>query len=158
VAYPAALKVINQKNEPETRDTILKALFFSPGDEVLEDILKDHHCGATMSFKVLKTPFFEESIRPEVVQNIRNVLLKMKATPSQGYIALRMGTGSPRIMGTRREFWRSVMLLQRPRSTRFQEILEVIEQFRISSPSMTSRSRGVPAITACPRKTKVPLN
>jgi protein JSN1 len=49
MAYPAALKVINQKNDPEARDTILKALFFSPGDEVLEDILKDHHCAATMN-------------------------------------------------------------------------------------------------------------
>jgi protein JSN1 len=85
VAYLTVLKVINQKNEPEARDTILKALFFSPGDKVLEDILKDHQCGATLIFKVLTTPFFEESMRPEVVQNIRNVLLKMKATPSQGY-------------------------------------------------------------------------
>jgi protein JSN1 len=85
VAYLTVLKVINQKNEPEARDTILKALFFSPGDKVLEDILKDHQCGATLIFKVLTTPFFEESMRPEVVQNIRNVLLKMKATPPQGY-------------------------------------------------------------------------
>lgn len=85
VAYLTVLKVINQKNEPEARDTILKALFFSPGDKVLEDILKDHQCGATLIFKVLTTPFFEESMRPDVVQNVRNVLLKLKATPSQGY-------------------------------------------------------------------------
>lgn len=85
VAYLTVLKVINQKNEPEARDTILKALFFSPGDKVLEDILKDHACGATLIFKVLTTPFFEESMRADVVQNVRNVLLKLKATPSQGY-------------------------------------------------------------------------
>ncbi|KAF8242126.1 ARM repeat-containing protein [Wilcoxina mikolae CBS 423.85] len=85
VAYLTVLKVINQKNEPEARDTILKALFFSPGDKVLEDILKDHQCGATLIFKVLTTPFFEESMRPDVMQNVRNVLLKLKATPSQGY-------------------------------------------------------------------------
>lgn len=85
VAYLTVLKVINQKNEPEARDIILKALFFSPGDKILEDILKDHQCGATLIFKVLTTPFFDEDIRAEVVQNIRNVLLKMKATPSQGY-------------------------------------------------------------------------
>jgi hypothetical protein len=52
------------------------------------------------------------------------------------YVALGTGTGSPIIMGTHGEFWRSVILLQRPCSTRFLEILEVIEQFRISSPSM----------------------
>ena len=85
VAYLTVLKVINQKNEPEARDTILKALFFSPGDKVLEDILKDHSCGATLIFKVLTTPFFEESMRADVVQNVRNVLLKLKASPSQGY-------------------------------------------------------------------------
>jgi len=85
VAYLTVLKVINQKNEPEARDTILKALFFSPGDHVLEDILKDHSCGATLIFKVLTTPFFEETMRAEVVQNVRNVLLKLKAAPAQGY-------------------------------------------------------------------------
>jgi hypothetical protein len=51
-------------------------------------------------------------------------------------LALGTGTGSPIIMGTHGEFWRSMILLQRPCSTRFLEILEVIEQFRISSPSM----------------------
>ncbi|KAL7271611.1 hypothetical protein RUND412_005611 [Rhizina undulata] len=85
VAYLTVLKVINQRNEPEARDTILKALFFSPGDKVLEDILSDHSCGATLIFKVLTTPFFEETMRSEVVQNVRNVLTKLKATPSQGY-------------------------------------------------------------------------
>lgn len=85
VAYLTVLKVINQKNEPEARDTILKALFFSPGDKVLEDILRDHACGATLIFKVLTTPFFEDSMRSEVSQNVRNVLQKLKATPSQGY-------------------------------------------------------------------------
>jgi protein JSN1 len=79
------LKVINQRNEPEARDTILKALFFSSGDQVLEEILSDHSCGATLIFKVLTTPFFEETMRSEVVQNVRNVLLRLKATPSQGY-------------------------------------------------------------------------
>jgi hypothetical protein len=44
--------------------------------------------------------------------------------------------GVPDNHGDAREFWRSMILLQRPCSTRFLEILEVIEQFRISSPSM----------------------
>ncbi|KAI9773587.1 MAG: hypothetical protein M1840_006861 [Geoglossum simile] len=85
VAYLTVLKVINQRNEPEARDTILKALFFSPGDKVLEDILSDHSCGATLIFKVLTTPFFDESLRSEVIQNVRNVLLRLKAQPAQGY-------------------------------------------------------------------------
>ncbi|KAI9845239.1 MAG: hypothetical protein M1837_004994 [Sclerophora amabilis] len=85
VAYLTVLKVINQRNEPEARDAILRALFFSSNDQVLEDILGDSGCGATLIFKVLTTPFFEESMRSEVVQNIRNVLTRLKAQPQQGY-------------------------------------------------------------------------
>jgi protein JSN1 len=79
------LKIINQRNEPEARDTILQAMFFSPNDKVLEDILSDQQCGATLMFKVLTTPFFDEKIRSDVVQNVRNVLIRIKAQPQQGY-------------------------------------------------------------------------
>jgi protein JSN1 len=85
VAYLTVLKIINQRNEPEARDTILQALFFSQNDQVLEDILSDQACGATLIFKVLTTPFFDEKIRPDVVQNVRNVLVRIKAQPAQGY-------------------------------------------------------------------------
>ncbi|KAF1997099.1 hypothetical protein P154DRAFT_298583 [Amniculicola lignicola CBS 123094] len=85
VAYLTVLKIINQRNEPEARDTILQALFFTPNDQVLEDILSDQNCGATLIFKVLTTPFFDEKIRADVVQNVRNVLLRIKAQPAQGY-------------------------------------------------------------------------
>ncbi|KAF2126104.1 RNA binding protein-like protein Jsn1 [Dothidotthia symphoricarpi CBS 119687] len=85
VAYLTVLKIINQRNEPEARDTILQALFFSPNDQVLEDILADQNCGATLIFKVLTTPFFDEQIRADVVQNVRNVLARIKAQPQQGY-------------------------------------------------------------------------
>ncbi|TGZ84486.1 hypothetical protein EX30DRAFT_367650 [Ascodesmis nigricans] len=85
VAYLTVLKVINQKNEPEARDIILRAMFFSPNNSVLEDILKDQSCGATLIFKVLTTPFFDEEMRADVIKNIRDVLTKLKAAPSQGY-------------------------------------------------------------------------
>ena len=85
VAYLTVLKVINQRNEPEARDIVLQALFFSPDDKVLEDILSDQMCGANMIFKVLTTPFFDESMRSGVVQNVRNVLSRLKGSSSQGY-------------------------------------------------------------------------
>jgi len=85
VAYLTVLKIINQRNEPEARDTILQALFFSLDDHVLEAILADQNCGATLIFKVLTTPFFDEQIRADVVQNVRNVLVRIKAQPQQGY-------------------------------------------------------------------------
>ncbi|WEW57786.1 hypothetical protein PRK78_003253 [Emydomyces testavorans] len=85
VAYLTVLKIVNQRNEPEAREIILKALFFSPGDETLEDILKDQVSGATLIFKVLTTPFFEESMRAEVVKTVAKVLTKLKTSPGQGY-------------------------------------------------------------------------
>ena len=85
VAYLTVLKVINQRNEPEARDTILQALFFSKDNKILEDILSDQASGATLIYKVLTTPSFDESQRNEVMQNVRSVLLRLKASASQGY-------------------------------------------------------------------------
>lgn len=85
VAYLTVLKVINQKSEPEARDTILTAMFFTPNDHVLEAILSDHACGAALIFKVLTTPFFDENIRNQVVEKVKSVLVRIKAQPSQGY-------------------------------------------------------------------------
>jgi protein JSN1 len=82
VAYLTVLKIINQRNEPEARDSILRALF---EDQTLQSIVSDQACGATFIFKVLTTPFLDDSIRPECVENVRNVLLRLKAQPSQGY-------------------------------------------------------------------------
>lgn len=85
VAYLTVLKVINQKNEADARDIVLKALFFTPKDHILEAILRDQSCGATLIYKVITTPCFDESIRAQVVDNIKNVLVRIKAQPSQGY-------------------------------------------------------------------------
>ena len=85
VAYLTVLKIINQRNEPDARDSLLSALFFTPDDYVLEEILKDQSCGAMFIFKVLTTPFLEEDFRSSIVENVRKVLLKIKAQPSQGY-------------------------------------------------------------------------
>jgi protein JSN1 len=85
VAYLTVLKVINQKAEAEARDTILTALFFTASDQVLEAILSDHACGATLIFKVLTTPFFDETMRSQVVETVKSVLVRIKAQPGQGY-------------------------------------------------------------------------
>lgn len=85
VAYLTVLKVINQRNEPEARSIVLKALFFSPGDETLEKILRDQSSGATLIFKVITTPSFDEAMRAEVVKNVAKILTKLKVMPNQGY-------------------------------------------------------------------------
>ncbi|KAL8874651.1 MAG: hypothetical protein Q9174_000056 [Haloplaca sp. 1 TL-2023] len=85
VAYLTVLKVINQRNEPEARDIVLQALFFSENDQTLEDILSDQTCGATLIFKVLTTPFLDESLRADIVQNVRKVLSRLNITTPQAY-------------------------------------------------------------------------
>ncbi|KAL8958212.1 MAG: hypothetical protein Q9193_004690, partial [Seirophora villosa] len=85
VAYLTVLKVINQRNEPEARDTVLKALFFSENDQTLEDILSDQTCGATLIFKILTTPFLEDDLRADIVQNVRKVLNRLNITSPQAY-------------------------------------------------------------------------
>ncbi|KAJ9632538.1 hypothetical protein H2204_007842 [Knufia peltigerae] len=85
VAYLTVLKVINQRNEPEARDMVLKALFFSSEDTVLEQILCDQTSGVTLIFKILTTPFLDDNMRPDVIQNVSRVLTKIKAQPNQGY-------------------------------------------------------------------------
>lgn len=101
VAYLTVLKVINQKAEPEARDAILQALFFTPHDRILEAILNDQSCGATLIFKVLTTPFFDEAIRAQVVETVKTVLVKIGAQPNQGYKRLMDEVGlSTRTSGT----------------------------------------------------------
>lgn len=95
VAYLTVLKIINQRNEPEARDSMLQALFFSSDDHVLEQILADQACGATLIYKVLTTPFFEDSLRSRIIENVRKVLIKIKAQPSQGYKRLMDEVGLP---------------------------------------------------------------
>lgn len=101
VAYLTVLKVINQKVEPDARDTVLNALFFSPDNQVLESILRDSNYGATLIFKVVTMPFFDENIRTQVVENVKNVLIKIKALASQGYkrlmdeVGLSIRNGGP---------------------------------------------------------------
>lgn len=85
VAYLTVLKVTNQRNEPEARDIVLQALFFSENDQTLEDILSDQACGATLIFKVLTTPFLEENLRADIIQNVRNVLNRLNITSPQAY-------------------------------------------------------------------------
>lgn len=101
VAYLTVLKVINQKTEPEARDRIVEAMFLSQKDQVLESILSDSQCGATLIFKVITTPFFDEAVRNKVVENVKAVLLRIKAQPDKGYkrlmdevgLSTRNGTG-----------------------------------------------------------------
>lgn len=86
IAYLTVLKVINQKNELEARDLLVKALFFDDSNTMLEDILKDEKNGATFIHKVLTGPFWtNEAEREKVAEKIKSVLVKVRAQPGGGY-------------------------------------------------------------------------
>lgn len=85
VAYLTVLKVVNQRNEPEARDILGKALFFSKDHKVLEDILSDQACGATLIYKILTTPYFDEGMRLDIIANVKTVLTRLQVSSSQGY-------------------------------------------------------------------------
>lgn len=86
VAYLTVLKVINQRQEPAARETILQALFFSANDSVLEEVLLDTSTGVVLIFKILTMPFYDdEDVRSNIVESVRRVLQRMRVQPSQGY-------------------------------------------------------------------------
>ncbi|KAL5614799.1 hypothetical protein BROUX41_004888 [Berkeleyomyces rouxiae] len=117
VAYLTVLKVVNQKAEPEARDIIIKAMFFSPEQKTLEGILSDHTCGATLIFKVLTTPFFDDNLRPQVIETVKSVLISIKAQPNQGYKRLMDEVGlSTRNTGTPNAPRDTTPVEQRPKS------------------------------------------
>ncbi|KAG6004234.1 hypothetical protein E4U21_001292 [Claviceps maximensis] len=103
VAYLTVLKVVNQKVESDAREILFQALFFSPNNQVLEAILQDSGCGATLIFKVVTTPFYDEKLRAQVVENVKNVLVRMKAQPNQGYKRLMDEVGLSTRSGPGRE-------------------------------------------------------
>ena len=85
IAYLTVLKLLNQRNEPEARELLLQALFFSNDSRLLRSILGDPICGATLVFKVLTIPFFDHTTRVGVTKAVRSALLSMKIHSSQGY-------------------------------------------------------------------------
>ncbi|KAK9473903.1 uncharacterized protein V1510DRAFT_428941 [Dipodascopsis tothii] len=101
LASLTVLKVVNYRAEPEARQAIFDTLLLSPDDSALEEILSDSAHGPTVIFKILTTPFLEGDVRRSSLATVRNVLVRMKVFPSQGYrrlmdevgLSTRAGTG-----------------------------------------------------------------
>lgn len=87
LASLTVLKVVNYRSEPGARQAIFDTLF-NPTEEapsqVLEQIL-DHPYGPTFIFKIVSTPLLEGQERQNAITKIRQVLIAIKALPSQGY-------------------------------------------------------------------------
>ena len=90
LASLTVLKLINQRSEPEARETILNALFNSEDEnKVLKRILEDQIHGAAVIYKVLTSPFVADQSsaerRSQYIAVVRNMLQKLKVQPTQGY-------------------------------------------------------------------------
>lgn len=95
LASSTVLRIVNQKSEPEASAQIVNALFFSPNDQVLTDILGDQVNGVAVVQKVLQSPFIDLSQRASYIEVTKRVLTDLKVTNVQAYRRLIEEVGLP---------------------------------------------------------------
>lgn len=95
LASLTVLRIVNQKVEPEASKQIVEALFNSPGDHVLTDVLGDQVNGVAVVHKTLTSPFVDPAQRPSYVEATKRVLIELKVIATQAYRRLIEEVGLP---------------------------------------------------------------
>ncbi|TFK55233.1 hypothetical protein OE88DRAFT_1018510 [Heliocybe sulcata] len=95
LASLTVLRIINQKAEPNASRQIVEALFCSPNDHVLTDVLGDQVNGVAVVHKVLTSPFIDQADRPKYIEATKRVLLELKVIATQAYRRLIEEVGLP---------------------------------------------------------------
>ncbi|KAF8061529.1 pumilio/RRM domain-containing protein [Lyophyllum atratum] len=95
LASLTVLRIVNQKIEPEASLQIVEALFSSPGDHVLTDVLGDQVNGVAVVHKILTSPFIDPIAKPEYVEATKRVLIELKVIATQAYRRLIEEVGLP---------------------------------------------------------------
>lgn len=95
LASLTVLRIVNQKSEPEASAEIVNALFFSPGDQVLTDILGDQVNGVAVIYKILTSQFIDQSQKPAFIEATKRVLHELKVVSVQAYRRLLEEVGLP---------------------------------------------------------------
>ncbi|TBU47957.1 hypothetical protein BD309DRAFT_389886 [Dichomitus squalens] len=95
LASLTVLRIVNQKVEPEASKQIVEALFSSPGDHVLTDVLGDQVNGVAVVHKILTSPFVDPALRPSYVEATKRVLIELKVIATQAYRRLIEEVGLP---------------------------------------------------------------
>ncbi len=95
LASLTVLRIVNQKVEPEASKQIVEALFNSPGDHVLTDVLGDQVNGVAVVHKILTSPFVDPAQRPSYVEATKRVLIELKVIATQAYRRLIEEVGLP---------------------------------------------------------------
>ncbi|KAF9246571.1 hypothetical protein BU15DRAFT_85334 [Melanogaster broomeanus] len=95
LASLTVLRIVNQKIEPEASRQIVQALFSSPGDHVLTDVLGDQVNGVAVVHKILTSPFLDPVDKPNFVEATKHVLIELKVIATQAYRRLIEEVGLP---------------------------------------------------------------
>lgn len=95
LASLTVLRIVNQKVEPEASAQIVEALFSSPGDHVLTDVLGDQVNGVAVVHKILTSPFVDPAKRPSYIEATKRVLIELKVIATQAYRRLIEEVGLP---------------------------------------------------------------
>lgn len=95
LASLTVLRIVNQKVEPEASAQVVEALFQSPNDHVLTDVLGDQVNGVAVVHKILTSPFVDPEQRPAYVEATKRVLIELKVIATQAYRRLIEEVGLP---------------------------------------------------------------
>ncbi|KAF9533353.1 hypothetical protein CPB83DRAFT_831889 [Crepidotus variabilis] len=95
LASLTVLRIVNQKIEPDASSQIVDALFNSPADHVLTDVLGDQVNGVAVVHKILTSPFIDPNAKPIYVEATKRVLIELKVIATQAYRRLIEEVGLP---------------------------------------------------------------
>lgn len=95
LASLTVLRIVNQKIEPEASTQIIEALFSSPGDHVLTDVLGDQVNGVAVVHKILTSPFIDPTQKASYIEATKRVLIELKVIATQAYRRLIEEVGLP---------------------------------------------------------------
>jgi protein JSN1 len=95
LASLTVLRIVNQKVELEASSQVVEALFSSPNDHVLTDVLGDQVNGVNVVHKVLTSPFVDPAKRPAYIEATKRVLIELKVIATQAYRRLIEEVGLP---------------------------------------------------------------
>ncbi|KAF8892591.1 hypothetical protein BD779DRAFT_1771131 [Infundibulicybe gibba] len=95
LASLTVLRIVNQKIEPDASRQIVDALFASPADHVLTDVLGDQVNGVAVVHKILTSPFIDPIQKPEYMEATKRVLIELKVIATQAYRRLIEEVGLP---------------------------------------------------------------
>ncbi|KAG6872809.1 hypothetical protein C0995_006408 [Termitomyces sp. Mi166 len=95
LASLTVLRIVNQKIEPDASRQIVEALFSSPADHVLTDVLGDQVNGVSVVHKILTSPFIDPAAKPDYVEATKRALIELKVIATQAYRRLIEEVGLP---------------------------------------------------------------